>query len=105
VRLATRYVFREEVEIQIDGSSGVLFDISVAGCQLLSPAALQPDQVVHVLLPSEQTPTGCTGKVVWVRLEPRAASGPLPHYRAGMSFINADRTGIEAFAARRGARS
>ena len=105
IRLATRYVFKKDVEIQVNGVAGVLLDISVAGCQLMSLSALKPNVAVRVLLPSEQTPVACAGKIVWVRLEPPAKRGKPHRYRAGVSFTDADKTAIEAFAVRRGGTS
>jgi len=102
VRLANRYVFREQIEVQIDGDSGRLYDLSICGCQIQSRSALKPNQVVTVLLPSEHREIGCTGKVVWVRPEPPATGRPL-RYRAGVRFTKADESAIEAFAARLGA--
>jgi hypothetical protein len=98
VRLASRYLFTEEISVQVNGDPARLFDLSVSGCQLLSPTALRPNQMVKILLPAGKTPVTCSGKVVWTRLEPMAAGQPLG-YRAGVRFTKADEAGIEAFAA------
>lgn len=99
VRLANRYLFSAEVSVQVNGDPARLFDISISGCQLLSPTALKPNQMVKILLPADKTPVTCSGKVVWTRLEPMAAGQPLG-YRAGVRFTKADEMGIETFAAR-----
>ena len=102
VRLATRYVFGEEVVVQINGDPGKLFDLSITGCQLLSPTALKPNHTVKVTLPNEKKPVICTGTVVWTRLEP-SAGGQAIRYRAGVRFTKVDEAAIETFASRHGA--
>ena len=92
MRLANRYVFGEEVAVQINGDPGRLFDLSITGCQLLSPKALKPNHTVKVTLPDEKKPVICTGTVVWTRLEPSAAGQAL-RYRAGVRFTKADEVG------------
>ena len=99
VRLANRYLFHSEVSVQVNGDPARLFDLSISGCQLLSPTALKPNQMVKILLPADKAPVVCSGKVVWTRLEPMAAGQPLG-YRAGVRFTKADDVGIETFAAR-----
>ena len=99
VRQATRYAFRAEIDVQIDGGPGHLIDLSLTGCQLRSPAALKPNRIVRLLLPFEGKPIACTGKVVWARLEPPSKGRPLG-YRAGVQFTKADEPALEAFAAR-----
>ena len=98
VRLATRYTFRHPIPVHINGESGVLYDLSVAGCQFVSPAAVKPNQVVKLLLPSEPKPIACSGKIMWARLEP-PTTGRLFGYRAGVRFTKPDESAIEAFLA------
>ena len=102
VRLANRYVFGKEIVVQINGDPGRLFDLSITGCQLLSPKALKPNHTVKVTLPDGKKPVICTGTVVWTRLEP-PAGGQALRYRAGVRFTKADELAIEAFAAHHGA--
>jgi hypothetical protein len=99
VRINPRFLFAEGLLVQVNGDPARLFDISISGCQLLSPTALKPNQIVKVLLPLDKTPVSCSGKVVWTRLEPMAAGQPLG-YRAGVRFTKADERGIEKYAAR-----
>jgi hypothetical protein len=96
MRLAPRHSFRQKVDVQINGQAGVLCDLSITGCQLLSPGALKPNQVLKVVMAAEQTPFVCAGKVVWVRIEPPTAGGPL-FYRAGVQFTKTDPAAIDAF--------
>jgi hypothetical protein len=96
VRMATRYAFRQQVDVQINGNAGTLCDISVAGCQLLSPTALKPNQAVKVVLPTEPKPLSCSGKIVWATLEPPALGRPA-RYRVGIQFQKANETALEKF--------
>jgi hypothetical protein len=77
---------------------GLLVDLSVAGCQVVSTSSVRPNQVVKVSLPTGDTSLVCTGKVMWARFEPRAAGGSLG-YRAGVQFTKPDQPAIEAFIA------
>jgi hypothetical protein len=83
--------------VQVNGDRARLYDLSISGCQLLSPSALKPNQMVKILLPAAP-PLTCSGKVVWTRLEPMGMGQPLG-YRAGVRFTKADEPAIEAFAA------
>jgi PilZ domain len=98
VRLAVRYSFREPFTIMVNGDTGLLVDISVAGCQLVSSSAVRPNQAVKVLLPSGDTSLACTGKVMWARFEPRVSGGAFG-YRAGVQFTKPDQPALEAFIA------
>jgi chromosome segregation ATPase len=97
LRLASRHYFIEAITVQINGDAGTLFDLSITGCQLLSPSALKPNQTIKIQLPGE-SPIHCSGKVVWTRLE-SAAGAQLLSYRAGVRFTKADAGAIESFTA------
>jgi PilZ domain len=100
VRLANRYAFREPIPVQINGDAALLFDLSVTGCQFVTPVAVRPNQVVKVVLPTENAAIPCTGKVMWARFEACGAGRPLG-YRAGVQFTKPDHSAIEAFLAAR----
>jgi hypothetical protein len=103
VRLASRYAFAEPLTVLINGNPGRLCDLSISGCQVLSPTALKPNQVVKIQLSSDlAAPVTCTGRIVWTRLEPAGPGRPLS-YRAGVRFTAADEQAIESFAALHGA--
>jgi len=103
IRMFPRHAFEQDLDVQVNGSAGRLFDLSIGGCQILSPSPLKPNQVVKVSLPDSKTAIACTGKVVWARLEPARAGRPLG-YRAGLSFTKRDEAAIEAFMVRHGAK-
>ena len=102
VRRATRYEFRQRIQIQIDGESGYLCDLSVCGCQLLSGSPLRPQQTVRLELPFERAAIACAGKVVWTQTE-SAAVGSRFVYRAGVQFTNPDKASLEVFIIRHAA--
>ena len=102
VRLAHRYQFREPIDIQVNSQPGMLYDISITGCQLVSAGAVKPNQTVKLQIASGEGTLTCAGKVMWSRLEPPAAGRPFG-YRAGVQFAKPDEAAIEAFVARRAA--
>jgi hypothetical protein len=99
VRSANRFSFREPLVVQINGEPGLLFDLSIAGCQVQSTSRLKPNHGIRVILPRDAKAFTCHGKVVWARLELPAAGRPLG-YRAGVQFTKPDEAAIEAFLAR-----
>ena len=86
------------MQIQIDGSSTQLVDLSTTGAQVISPTALKPNRMVKVSLPFEEGAVSCRGKIVWARLEPHASNGTFC-YRAGVLFTSVDEAAVQAFIA------
>ncbi len=97
LRRASRHAFRDDVQILVDGSPATLVDLSIAGAQVLSHAALKPNRMVRIQLSAEDTPIICKGKVVWARLEAGPTSGL--RYRAGVSFTGVEERAVEKFLA------
>ena len=95
-------VRREKSSCRSTATPARLSDLSITGCQLLSPTALKPNHTVKVTLPDGKKPVTCTGTVVWTRLEP-SAGGQAIRYRAGVRFTKVDEAAIETFASRHGA--
>jgi hypothetical protein len=98
VRLASRYVLRDPLEIRINGEPGLLWDVSVSGCQVLVAARLRPNQAVRLVFPTQTAAIPCAGTVVWARLEPAAPGRPV-RYRAGVHFVKPDEEALEGFVA------
>jgi hypothetical protein len=96
VRRAERYRFKAGVEVQINGDVGELVDLSVGGAQLFCPKALKVNAVATLSLPGDDGPITCSGRVVWIWLEPRS-QGRRRRYRAGMLFLSADEAAVSAF--------
>lgn len=103
LRRASRQVFHEKIEIQVDSGVALLADLSTSGAQLLSETSLKPNRPVKLLLPLADDADGtdgfvtCKGNIVWAQLEP--SPGGL-RYRAGVCFTAVDESGVIAFVAR-----
>ena len=91
---AKRVTVPDDFEVQIDGTPGKLVDVSLTGAQVVTAAAMKPNRLVKVLIPSGETTIACKGKVAWARLEP--SKGQML-YRAGIAFTNVDKAALEAF--------
>jgi hypothetical protein len=80
---------RQGIDVQIDGSTAALVDLSTMGAQVLSTTVLKPRQRVRVILAVEPYLIRAIGTVAWALFEiPK--SGMPPHYRAGLEFSSAD---------------
>jgi CheY-like chemotaxis protein len=95
-RRAERHRLRSGVEIQLDGNTVSVIDLSVVGAQVLSNTILRPNQKVRVTIPQEDTLVRCRGAVAWAKFELPQPSSP-PIYRAGVEFIDADKGFVEQF--------
>jgi hypothetical protein len=98
-RRAPRFKIHDRVEVLIDGNSAMLIDLSVCGAQVLSQSVLRPNQRVRITLPDEVAPVRFNGTIAWAAFElPR--TNPIPHYRAGIDFLDARASAVDAFCAR-----
>jgi hypothetical protein len=95
-RWAPRFRVREGIEVQIDGNSATLVDISTSGAQIISTTILRPKQRVRMALPDLEEPIRFRARVMWASLE-MVKGGHL--YRAGMSFIDANASALTRFCA------
>jgi PilZ domain-containing protein len=98
-RRAPRIRIRPGVEIQLDGNPASVVDLSTCGAQVLSSTILRPNQKVRVSIPNEDFVMRFRGAVAWAKFELPQPSSP-PRYRAGVEFIDADATAVDAFGAR-----
>jgi hypothetical protein len=95
-RRAPRFRMRPGVEIQLDGNTSPLVDLSTIGAQALSPRSLRPDQKVRVAITADTDVSRFRASVAWARFElvkPPAS----PFYRVGLEFIDADAHWLDAF--------
>jgi hypothetical protein len=85
---------------QVNGRIAVLVDLSIVGAQVVSSAALKPNQRVGVALPNDTGGVRFEASVVWTSFEIQPKSGP--RYRAGLDFSDAaaDAEAIGAFCER-----
>jgi CheY-like chemotaxis protein len=98
-RRAPRMRIRNGVEIQLDGNPASVIDLSTCGAQVLSSTILRPNQKVRVSIPNDDFVMRFRGAIAWAKFELPQPSSP-PRYRAGVEFIDADATAVDAFGAR-----
>lgn len=92
MRRTPRYRPQERIEILVHGRPVSLLDVSQCGAQVLSEAALRPNQRVRVALGDGER--AVTGHVVWARFEmPQDGA----HYRAGLEFASAAAPAVSSF--------
>jgi hypothetical protein len=96
-RRAARYRMGEGTEAQIDGASAQVIDLSVMGAQIVSAAALRPQQRVRITLADHAGVMRFNGEITWASFE---IPNSTPRYRAGVEFTDAQAGAIEAFCKR-----
>ncbi|MBI4264291.1 MAG: PilZ domain-containing protein [Acidobacteria bacterium] len=90
-RRAPRFKMVDGVDLQIDGNSATIVDLSLVGAQVLSATILKPNQRVRISLADGPRPARFSGAVAWASFEiPKGA----PRYRAGVEFFDADQAVI-----------
>jgi hypothetical protein len=88
-RRVPRIRMRRGIDVQIDGATAALVDLSTMGAQVVSPTVLKPRQRVRVILAVDPDMIRAIGTVAWALFEiPKGA--PQPQYRAGLEFSVAD---------------
>jgi hypothetical protein len=98
-RRAQRHRVRQGVEIQVDGSSATVVDMSVVGVQVLSATILRPNQKVRISIPNDEFVMRFRGTIAWAKFElPKPTEAP--RYRAGVEFADADPEALEEFCAK-----
>jgi PilZ domain len=85
------------LEISVDGNAATLVDLSSVGAQVISSAALKPNQRIRLALTDDAASVRLSGSVVWASFE---ISKNGPRYRAGVQFVKPDVQAIEAFCGR-----
>jgi hypothetical protein len=88
-RRVPRIRMRRGIDVQIDGATAALVDLSTMGAQVVSPTVLRPSQRVRLILPVDSYTIRAVGTVAWASFEiPKSKSQP--QYRAGLEFSVAD---------------
>jgi hypothetical protein len=88
-RRVPRIPIRQGIDVQIDGATAALVDLSTMGAQVVSTTVLKPRQRVRMVLAVEPYLIRAVGTVAWALFEiPKGALSP--HYRAGLEFATAD---------------
>jgi len=80
---------RQGIDIQIDGATASLIDLSTMGAQVVSTTVLKPRQRVRIVLAADPYLIRAAGTVAWALFEIPKGGQP-PHYRAGLEFSSAD---------------
>jgi len=88
-RRVPRIRMRQGLDVQIDGATASLIDLSTMGAQVVSTTVLKPRQRVRVVLAVEPYLIRAAGTVAWALFEIPKGGSP-PHYRAGLEFSSAD---------------
>jgi len=88
-RRVPRIRMRQGIDVQIDGATASLVDLSTMGAQVVSTTILKPRQRVRLVLAVEPYLIRAVGTVAWALFEIPKAGLP-PHYRAGLEFSSAD---------------
>ena len=94
-RRAPRYRISAKVDILIDGNLATLVDLSTLGAQVVSPTILKPNQRVRMALTDDLGNVRFNAAVAWASFEIPPKMGP--RYRAGLEFVDADASGVDAF--------
>lgn len=93
-RRVPRIRIRAGVEVQVDGTTAQLIDLSTLGAQVVSSTALKPNQRVRLVLTGDAARLAAT--VAWASFElPKGR--PLPQYRAGLEFVNPPQDVLQQF--------
>jgi hypothetical protein len=94
-RRVPRIRIRTGIQAQVDGSTADLVDLSTLGAQVVSGAALKPNQRVRFSLPADAGER-LVATVAWANFElPKGK--PSPQYRAGLQFNGAAAGPLEQF--------
>jgi len=89
-RRAPRFRIRPGVELQLDGNTAAVIDLSTVGAQVLSPTILRPNQKVRISLPSDDFVLRFRGAIAWAKFELPKPPAKTPQYRAGVEFVDGD---------------
>jgi hypothetical protein len=97
-RRQPRHKITGKVEVLLDGNVAALIDLSTVGAQVVSATILKPNQRVRMSLTDDVANVRCNAAVAWASFEIPAKS--TPRYRAGLEFMDADGSAVDAFRTR-----
>jgi hypothetical protein len=97
-RRAPRHRISGDTPVLVDGNQASLMDLSSLGAQVVSGNVLKPNQRVRVALSDDHGTVRFNAAVAWASFEIPPGSGP--RYRAGVEFIDADTSAVDAFCLR-----
>jgi hypothetical protein len=91
-RRAPRFTIQDNVNVEIDGNAATLVNLSLVGAQVLSATIIRPNQRVRFVFTDERSAARIRGVVASVSVE---LSKGVPHYRAGIEFLNGDQAAVQ----------
>lgn len=97
-RQAARYPMNRR-DVAVNGDAGRLIDLSVSGAQVQVASRLRPLKVARIVLQGEEGEIKLQGTVAWAIAVPD--KGTIT-YRAGIEFVNPDKTSLSAYCAKYG---
>ena len=97
-RRAPRFKVSGTVDVLVDGNSATLVDVSTVGAQVLTPTVLKPNQRIRMALPEDSGAIRFNAAVAWAKFEIPPQSGP--RYRAGIEFLDANASALDAYCSR-----
>jgi hypothetical protein len=97
-RRAPRFKVAGTVDVLVDGNNATLVDVSTVGAQVLTPTVLKPNQRIRMALPEESGAIRFNAAVAWAKFEIPPQSGP--RYRAGIEFLDANTSVLDAYCSR-----
>ncbi len=95
VRRVPRFELTASINVTIDNNSASLINLSTLGAQVLSNSVLKPNQRVRLAVSDGKATVRATGTIIWANFEIPPGNGP--RYRAGIEFVNPDRTAFDTF--------
>jgi hypothetical protein len=96
-RRAPRFKMLGHIDIVVNGNPAKLIDISTVGVQVISSAALKPNQRFRVGLTDEHGDIRVRASVAWAFFEITPEG---PRYRAGIEFLDANASAVDAYISR-----
>jgi hypothetical protein len=91
-RRAPRIPIVDGVEVQVDGKTATLVNLSLVGAQVVSATILKPNQRVRFTFTGLAKPVRISSVVAWASFEiPKGG----PRYRAGIEFFDADQAAVQ----------
>jgi hypothetical protein len=97
-RRAPRFKMSPSADATVDGHQALLIDVSIVGAQVVSAAAMNPNQRMRVSLADNLGQVRFEANVAWAFYELQPKGGP--RYRAGLAFIDADAGAVDAYCSR-----
>ena len=97
-RRAPRYRISGQVDVLVDGNTALLVDLSTIGAQVVSQTILKPNQRVRMALTDDLGNVRFNAAVAWASFEIPPNMGP--RYRAGLAFVDANASSVDAFRSR-----